>query len=319
MRAFTFLVVAAVSLVPMLAEAAGFRLVEVPADTAGSALTVAIWSPCAEPSGPIAVGRAVVPGVKDCPITGSRLPLVVISHGRTGSFLGHHDTAAALADSGFVVAALNHPGDTFLDQARSAEISIFVSRPTDIRRLIDFMLAGSAAASAIDRDRIGFFGFSRGGYTGLLVAGATLDWVAAAENCRGVTRPVCEQINRKEFPAPVPMRDVRIKAAVIADPPTLVFSKGSYADVKIPLQLWATERGGDGVLPQYVAELHGDLPAPHEYRTVANSGHFAFLAPCPPEMAAAVPEICVDAPGFDRVAFHKELNAATLAFFAKHL
>ena len=115
------------------------------------------------------------------------------------------------------------------------------------------------------------------------------------------------------------MHDARIKAAVIADPPTLVFSKSSYTDVKIPLQLWASARGGDGVFPQYVAELDKDLPAPHEYRVVANSAHFAFIAPCPPEMAAAVPEICVDAAGFDRVAFHKELNAAMLAFFAKHL
>ena len=319
MRALTFLVAAAVSLVPMLAEAAGFRFVQVPADTGGPALSVALWTPCAQPAGEIAVGRMVVPGVKDCPIERNKLPLVVISHGRAGSFLGHHDTAAALADAGFVVAALNHPGDTLLDPGRSAESSVFVSRPTDIRRLIDFLLAGSPAASAIDRDRIGFFGFSRGGYTGLLVAGATFDWAVAVENCQGVSRPVCDQIRRKEFPAPAPMHDQRIKAAVIADPPTLVFSKGSYADVKIPLQLWASERGGDGVFPQYVAELHKELTAPHDYRVVPNSGHFAFLAPCPPEMAAAAPEICVDPAGFDRVAFHRELNAAVLAFFAKHL
>ena len=319
MRPFTFLVATTFCLLPMLAEAAGFRLVEVPADAAGPSLTVAMWSPCAEPPGPIAVSRMVVPGVKDCPIKGSKLPLVVISHGRGSNFLSQHDTAAALADSGFVVAALNHPGDTVLDPGRSTETSIFVSRPTDIRRLIDFMVAGSVAASEIDRDRIGFFGFSRGGYTGLLVAGATFDWAAAVENCQGVSPPVCEQIRRKEFPAPAPMRDVRIKAAVIADPPTLVFSSGSYADVKIPIQLWASERGGDGVLPQYVAELDKDLPAPHEYRVVANSGHFAFRAPCPPELAAVAPEICVDPPGFDRVAFHKELNAAMLAFFRKHL
>lgn len=319
MRAFTLLVAAAVSLVPMLAEAAGFRFVEVPADGVGPAIGGALWYPCPEPPGPVAIGRTVVPGVKDCPINGSKLPLVVISHGRAGSFLSHHDTAAALADAGFVVAAINHPGDTVRDPSRSADSSVFVTRPTDIRRLIDFMLAGSPAALAIDRDRIGFFGFSRGGYTGLLTAGATLDWAAAFENCQGVSRPVCEQILRKEFPLSVPMYDARIRAAVIADPPTLAFSRKSYVDVKIPLQLWATERGGDGVLPRYVAELDRDLPTPHEYRVVADSGHFAFIAPCPPEMAAAVPEICVDAPGFDRIAFHKELNTAMLAFFAKHL
>jgi predicted dienelactone hydrolase len=31
------------------------------------------------------------------------------------------------------------------------------------------------------------------------------------------------------------------------------------------------------------------------------------------------PRICADAPGFDRAAFHKDFNAAILAFFRRHL
>jgi hypothetical protein len=58
-----------------------------------------------------------------------------------------------------------------------------------------------------------------------------------------------------------------------------------------------------------------NLPGKHEYHVVPNSGHFAFLIPCPPTWAKAVPEICTDAPGFDRFAFHKQFNADVLAFF----
>jgi len=65
--------------------------------------------------------------------------------------------------------------------------------------------------------------------------------------------------------------------------------------------------------------VNGNLPATHEYRVVPNSGHFAFLTPCSPELAQARPELCTDAPGFDRVAFHKELDAEVLAFLRKHL
>jgi predicted dienelactone hydrolase len=36
-------------------------------------------------------------------------------------------------------------------------------------------------------------------------------------------------------------------------------------------------------------------------------------------LAEAVPEICTDAPGFDRGAFHKKFNADVLAFFRAHL
>ena len=61
------------------------------------------------------------------------------------------------------------------------------------------------------------------------------------------------------------------------------------------------------------------VPARHEYHVVPNSAHFAFLTPCPPAVTTERPELCVDAPGFDRVAFHKELDAEVLAFLRKHL
>jgi predicted dienelactone hydrolase len=52
---------------------------------------------------------------------------------------------------------------------------------------------------------------------------------------------------------------------------------------------------------------------------VPNAGHFAFLAVCPSELAAQSPEICNDAPGFDRAAFHRQFDADVLAFFRTHL
>jgi predicted dienelactone hydrolase len=52
---------------------------------------------------------------------------------------------------------------------------------------------------------------------------------------------------------------------------------------------------------------------------VSNAGHFAFFTPCPPALAKELPSVCLDAPGFDRVAFHEEFNAAVTAFFNEHL
>jgi predicted dienelactone hydrolase len=109
-RASIFFAVIAIWVTATLAQAAGFRFIEVPADADGPALKGAIWYPCSEPPGEIGLGNIALPGVKDCPISGDKLPVVVISHGRGGSFVGHHDTAEALADAGFVAAAINHPG-----------------------------------------------------------------------------------------------------------------------------------------------------------------------------------------------------------------
>jgi predicted dienelactone hydrolase len=289
------------------ASAAGFRPIDIPADGDGPAIHGGMWSPCVEP--PAEAGR----GVRDCPIVGDRLPLVVISHGRGGTFNGHRDTAGTLADAGLVVAALNHPGDTATDMSRTAELSVFVERPTDIKRLIDFMLAGSPAAAKIDPQRIGFFGFSRGGYTGLVLVGAEPHFLSGGRLCQQSPQ-LCAEMRGKPL-----THDPRIKAAVIADPLAVFFDTDSYAAVKAPVQLWASEKGGDGVEPHVIAAVDKNLPAPHEFHVVPNSSHFAFLTPCPPEMAQNRPELCTDPPGFERIAFHKQLNADMLAFFRKQL
>ncbi len=180
-----------------LAHAAGLRFIEVPADAGGPALTGMVWTPCAAPPSEVALGGGVVlPGVKDCPVAGNRLPLIVVSHGRRGSFLGHVDTATALADAGFVVAAINHPGDTARDSSRTDEFSVLVERPADMKRLTDFMLGAWKEAAVLDPKRVGLFGFSRGAYTGLVVIGGNPDFGALAPFCDsdGATTPKCRAI-----------------------------------------------------------------------------------------------------------------------------
>src|SRR5580700_7809677 len=105
----------------------GFRFFELPAGADGPALEGAMWYPCSEPPEEIDLGKITailkitVLGAKNCPISGANLPLVVVSHGKGSHFVLHHDTAETLADAGFIVAAINHPGDNFLDLSRSGD------------------------------------------------------------------------------------------------------------------------------------------------------------------------------------------------------
>ena len=310
------LVASAFCVAATLAQAAGFRSIDIAADAEGPAIQGTMWSPCAEPPGEVHIRGRTLPGVMDCPLLGENLPLIVVSHGKGGSSIGHHDTDEVLADAGFVVVAINHPGDNFSDLSRVSDLATYVERPTDIKRLIDFMIGASPFAARIDRNRIGFFGFSRGGYTGLVLIGGNPDWASATAACQHFASFACDQILRREFPVQPLTHDPRIKAAVLADPLAPLFNADSLKTVKVPVQLWASERGGDGVVPHDVAAVDGNLPAKHEYRVVANAGHFAFVPPCPP---AAAPEFCTDAPGFDRTAFHAQFNADVLAFFQTHL
>jgi predicted dienelactone hydrolase len=149
-------------------HAAGVQFIEVPVEGSRQALTGAAWYPCMEPPQEVRLhGLRAAPGVRDCSVAGAELPLVIISHGRNGWYGGHHDTAEALADAGFVVAAINHPDENALNEGIVDELSVAANRPYDSKRLIDFMLRAWPSASHINSDRIGHFGFSRGGYTTL--------------------------------------------------------------------------------------------------------------------------------------------------------
>ncbi|MCA1458744.1 hydrolase [Bradyrhizobium sp. BRP22] len=302
-------------------EAAGIQLLDSDPGLAG-----AIWYPCAGEPKDVPLGSLAPPddnlrltGVKDCPITRTKLPLVIFSHGRGGWFGANNDTAEALADAGFVVAAINHPGDNGNDSSQSEALSVWASRPADMVRLLDFMLEDWKDRAAIDPARIGFFGFSKGGYTGLVLAGATLDFHRTASNCIDNTR-FCEQIRNGDVPQNL-LRDSRIKAAVLADPaPSVAFTKNTLAAIHIPLQVWRSELGARerGVDPIGVARVTNSLPGQPEIHIVP-AGHFAFLPPCSPELAANLPRFCADAAGFNRSAFHREFDTSVVRFFREHL
>jgi predicted dienelactone hydrolase len=183
-------------------------------------------------------------------------------------------------------------------------------------RLLDFVLNDWKDRASIDRTRIGFFGFSFGGYTGLVLAGAKPDYGRLAHFCTDKTGP-CAQLHNGET-APDPPHDPRIRAAVIADPPSTVFTQDNLAAIKIPLQFWRSELGGGGVDPSSTARVADSFPGKPEVHIVP-AGHFAFLAPCSPQLATAIPRICTDAPGFDRAAFHRDFNASVVGFFRDHL
>ncbi|MET4018573.1 putative dienelactone hydrolase [Bradyrhizobium sp. i1.4.4] len=303
------------------AQAAGVRNFDIPAGPAGPAIRLLVWTPCAEPPREMDARGATFFAVPACPVTGEKLPLIVMSHGRRGWFGGHHDTAAALADAGFVVAALNHPGDTMRDTSRTDSLSVLVERPTDMSRLIDYMLDGWSDTSRIDPQRIGLYGFSFGGYTGLVVIGGDPDLRKGLPNCETSSLRACKQLESGELPDQPTTHDKRVKAAVIIDPyPVFVFPEENLKAIAVPVQLWSSDpaQNADGLSGCCAAAINQRLPIKPDYHFVDNARHFSFLATCTPKDAREAPAVCTDAPDFDRVDFHRRLHADVVAFFRKH-
>ena len=260
-----------------------------------------------------------IEAVKDCAPLGKSLPLILISHGMFGDVFSHHDTAEALADAGFAVVTLSHPLDWAAAKRESVDnLSSFLARPVDIKRAITFLLSDSQRLVDIDARRIGFFGFSRGGHTGLVLAGAVPDFRAPQFPCSEEFF-MCKQIHDNNIPDHEPGDEPRIKAFVIADPLSFFPNHAALKNVTAPIQLWSSEDGGMGVRPEDVASVKKNLPKTPEFHRPTNSGHLSFQFPCSSEEAQAMSFICTDPPGFDRVDFHRKFNTQVLAFFRKHL
>lgn len=314
---------AALMLLAGTVQAAGSKKVSIPATGAHKALEVTLWTPCAQavqsplPAGPFQLN--VKPG---CPIAGNQqLPLIVMSHGRGGTALGHHDTAESLADAGFIVASFNHPGDNAFDLSQSDDVAALYQRPAHVKRVIDFLLGNtSPVAPRIDARRIGFWGFSRGGYTGLVLAGATPDFARSPLPCPDAKMKICRQIANHTVDATQLVREPRIQALVLVDPLSFFPTPHSVQPVRRPVQIWQSQRGGDGVTPHSVRQLAQHLPSKPELIAPAHTKHYSFIHPCTPALAAMEKAICTqDEPGFDRAAAHQQWNAQMAAFFKRAL
>ncbi|MBN9466019.1 dienelactone hydrolase [Brevundimonas sp.] len=270
--------------------------------------------------GPVEAGAWLPPPAVD----GRHAPLIVFSHGNGGEYRGHADTARALAEAGFVVAALTHPRDNYRDLSRSTQLT---ARAPQLSRLIDHMTGerfARVSPIAVDAGRIGAFGFSAGGFTVTSAIGGVSDLEQIADHCVDQADDfACRLIALQPIDSATwrpDARDDRIKAAVIAAPALgFSFTTDSLARIRIPVQLWRAE--DDQILPSpyNVEPIRDRLPAATEYRVVEGAGHYDFLPPCSPALAEAAPAICAPTPGFDRAAFHETFNRDVVSFFKEQL
>jgi len=242
----------------------------------------------------------------------------LLSHGSGGTMFSHQDTAAFLAKRGFIVAAIEHPGDNFRDESGLGTDRVLVGRSMQLSTLLDSLLSQAPFSTSIDSTKIGVAGFSAGGYTALVMVGANPKFSRLKAYCALYPKSIlCSGGGTVSVSSPplAPKADERIRAAFVMSPVAAFFDHESLSRITVPIELYAAN--GDSVLPiqDNARWVRDNVPTLVKYTEVPDADHFVFLSPCTPQMESIMPSLCLDHPGIDRRAIHESVNSDMLRFF----
>jgi len=263
-------------------------------------------------------------------------PVILFSHGYGGSARMMAWFTTVLAQQGFVVVAVDHPGNNSADPMTVPGAALIWDRVGDLEVALERAKADPVIGPHIDMRRIGVAGFATGGFNALAAAGARVDPAHFRAFCEA--RPddgMCKP--QPEFPvtaaqaaealaAPDLAADaaragddhsIRGVSAVFAIAPAFVqaFDPASFAAIDTPVAIVV------GQADQVAApNTNGGAAAraiPRAQLTVLPGvGHYDFISTCSPEGRASL-TICQIA--LPQVPTHVRALEAALAFFSKTL
>lgn len=264
---------------------------------------------------------------KDAPLADGRYKLVMLSHGRGSNPLSYAWFAERLASHGYIVAGLYHFRANTYDQTIAYLANKLWQRPRDVSLAIDFLLKDPAWGKAIDAEKIGIAGHSQGGFTSLWIGGAKVDpgkflaFQKGWKNNQMVPAHLRHELPLDAHPA-LDVQDARIKA-VFAMAPGIIkaFGMDEAGLGQLTLPTYITVGARDTQTPPAENAVFAAKHIPHAELNVIPGlvDHEIFVNECDEEGKDEFPEACIDAPGVDRAAIHKDVGEAALKFFGKAL
>ena len=186
--------------VPALADNGynpGFRTLGFWQQESGIRVDVNVWYPSVRAPRSLSYAPWTIRGARNGKPVPGRFPLILLSHPSSGTRFSFHDTAAALAARGFVVAAPTHPRDCMENMDHLFLWEQLKDRALELSATMDLLLADKDIGPSIDPKRIGVLGYGSGATAALLLGGALPDCSGWMDYCRKA--PQADANYAKEF------------------------------------------------------------------------------------------------------------------------
>jgi predicted dienelactone hydrolase len=184
---------------------------------------------------------------------GGRIPVIVFSHGLASRPEDYAQGFEKLASHGFLIAAPQHPGSDSIwakevlegYHREAFDLNDFINRPKDISFMIDELERRNASQfqNRLDLQNIGMAGHSFGGYTGLAIAGAEIDFDHLKKDCdrlySGINVALLLECRALDLPRETyNFRDERVTAVFVANPVNRgIFGQKGLSKITIPIML----------------------------------------------------------------------------------
>jgi predicted dienelactone hydrolase len=272
-----------------------------------------LWRRCAE--------------ARDAPIKTSKkkYPLIVMSHGNGGDRMNNSWLAEILAANGYIVASVDHHGNTWNNKIAECFIKIW-ERPQDVSFVVGQLLQHELFGQQINHRKIGFIGYSLGGQTGIWIAGGKIPEFG---------RPVIDKIPADQLPATVnevldsidfspaleSYRDARISAVFVMAPALgYLFDLASLQAITVPVHIVASE--GDSVTPlDQGADILASTIGKAAFTLIPGSAnHYVFLNEVTKGGKLILDKhLANDPPSVDRSRIHEDIGTSAVKFFNRHL
>ena len=298
-------------------------------------LITEIWYPTPErPSGEDMSPFVRIPTKRNASISQGTFPLIVFSHGTGGGRLTVEWLCAGLASKGFMVAAVDHFGNTF-DNPIPIEFVKFWERPQDISFVLTQLIDNDEISAHVDAARVGAAGFSLGGYTAITLAGAKMDFDALKNYLN--TEVGKKEAEIPEMPGLISFFGKPEVKESYKKAPSLFDKRIKSVFVMSPAigQAFPTNENFKGIsVPVYIVVAANDMIAPiktnaahyaklirtSQYKTLGGeAGHYVFLNEAKEGLKQEAPMFFNDPPGVNRHDIHEQALQLAADHFRKTL